>query len=122
MGRQEFFTLMLLAIAQFALLASASTLDPLRTVRSDISTIDPFTRIVVFALSVVVLAIALLAYARSKSKRILLVTAAFGFFSLKWLFKVLDIFLTPGMFLTDPLENVFEFLILLLLAVAIFKR
>lgn len=104
------------------LLASASTLDPLRHLRSELSYFDFVTRFIVLLLVIVVLGIAILAYLKNRSKRLLLVVGAFALFALKWLLKVADLFLTEGSFVTDPVENVFELLILASLFIAIFKK
>ncbi len=79
-----------------------------------------FVKTLVFVLAVFIFFISFLAYRRSGSKRILLISAAFMFFSLKWLIKVTDMFYSPGDFLSDSSESVFELIILTLLFVALF--
>ncbi len=86
------------------------------------SPINFVTRIIVFLLAFAIFAIALKAYLKTKSKRFLLVGGAFFLFATKWGLKVLDLFVSPGYFLNDPSENVFELAILLLLFLAIFKK
>ncbi len=83
---------------------------------------DFLTRLIVFALSLVILVVALLAYKRSKSNKFLFVTIAFFLFALKWALKVVDMFYSPGEFFHRAAENVFELLILIALVAAIFKK
>jgi len=84
--------------------------------------LDPIIKIIVLLLSFGIFVISLLAYRKSKSQKLLFVTIAFFFFAIKWLVKVFDIFFSPGVFLSDSSENVFEFLILISLFMAIFKK
>jgi hypothetical protein len=66
--------------------------------------------------------IAVKAYFKNKSRRLLLIGGAFFLFAVKWFLKILDLFVSPGWFLPDASENVFELLILALLFVALFFR
>ena len=101
---------------------AAQVWDPLRSVTEAADTFNTPIKMLVFLLAAAIFAISLLAYSKSKSKRILLVSLAFLFFSLKWLVKIIDIFYSPGNFLSDASENVFELGILLSLLVALFYR
>ncbi len=87
-----------------------------------IESIELPVKILVFALAAAVFVISLLAYFKSRSKRILLVSIAFLFFTLKWGVKIIDLFYSPGKFLSDASENIFELGILALLLVALFYR
>ncbi len=73
-------------------------------------------------LSFAILAISLLAYRKTHSKRLLLVTAAFFLFALKWVLKVIDQFISPGFFFGRASEAVVELAILGILFYAIFKK
>ena len=84
--------------------------------------IDFITRAIVFALSLAITAIALLAYKRSKSGKLLFVSMAFTLFTVKWALKVADIVLSPGEFFNRAAENVFELFILAALFIAIFRK
>ena len=66
-------------------------------------------------------AISYLAYRKNKSKRLLFVSIAFALFAVKWFIKLVDIFISPGSFLADSSENVFELLILASLFIALFR-
>ncbi len=73
-------------------------------------------------LSLGILVISLLAYRKTKSKRLLLVSAAFLFFAIKWILKVADQIISPGFFFSRASEAVAELIILALLFYAIFKK
>jgi len=76
----------------------------------------------VFLLSIALLAIAVMAYRKSKSRRLMFVSLAFLFFALKWALKVADLYMSPGSFLSDSSENVFELLIFISLFMALFRK
>jgi len=88
----------------------------------DVMNINFFTRIVDFLLALALFAVAFLAYRRMQTKRMLLVFTAFAFFALKWYVKLLDVFLAKKSFFTDTIGNAFEFIILLLLFLALFFK
>jgi len=73
-------------------------------------------------LSITVFVIALLAYKRTKSKRLMLVTAAFAVFALKWVLKLVDHWISPGFFVSRASDAVLDLVILALLFYAIFKK
>ena len=83
---------------------------------------DPVIKVLVLLLAFGIFVISFLAYKKSKSQKLLFVSIAFLLFALKWMVKVFDIFFSPGNFLSDSSENVFEFFILVLLFLAIFRR
>ncbi len=83
---------------------------------------SPYIKIIVALFSIALFIVALLAYRKKPSKRLLFVALAFFFFAIKWLVKVIDIFISPGAFLADSSENVFELAILALLFFAIIKK
>ncbi len=94
--------------------------DALRPVTDIAKEVDLPVKIIVFLLALSIFVISFLAYQKSKSKRILLVTIAFALFSLKWFVKLIDLFYSPGNFLTDSSENIFELGIMVSLLVALF--
>jgi hypothetical protein len=96
--------------------------DLLRPVSEAAYSFDHITKFLVFIFSLLLCFIAVKAYFKSKSRRFLLVATAFLLFAAKWLLKTLDLFLSPGSFLPDSSENVFELFILLLLFVALFFK
>lgn len=96
--------------------------DFLRPITEQAIAIDFATRIIVFVLSMAILAVALLAYRRSKSRRLAFVTIAFLLFAAKWALKVADMFISPGEFFNRAAENVFELAILASLFMALFRK
>lgn len=108
----------------FVLLAvqEAHAWDFLRPLTDFAVSIDLPIKVLVLLLSLAFLAIALLAYFRTKSQRFLFITFAFCLFSVKWLFKTFDLFVSPGYFFSDPVENIFELLIFVSLFLALFKK
>jgi hypothetical protein len=80
--------------------------------------LEPFAML----LSIGILAVSVLAYRKTQSKRLLLVSAAFFFFALKWTLRVVDQIVSPGFFFSRASEAVVEVVILGLLFFAIFKK
>jgi hypothetical protein len=97
-------------------------LEPLRVISALAANLDFITRFIVLIIALALMGIAFLAYRKKKSQRLLFVALAFLLFAVKWVLKVLDLYLSPGTFFTDPSENVFELLILASLFAALFKK
>ncbi len=96
--------------------------DFLRPLAEAAVAIDPYIKIVVFLLAVGMLFLAASAYRKTSSKKFLFIAGAFSFFALKWLLKILDVFVSPGSFFSDSSENVFELLIFASLFLAVFRK
>lgn len=96
--------------------------DFLRPAAEMAGSYDFFTRVIVFVLTLVLMGISLMAYMKVKSQKLMFVSIAFGLFALKWLLKLLDLFISPGIFFADTSENVFELLILASLFYALFVK
>ncbi len=96
--------------------------DFLRPLAEFAAQIDLFTKVVVALLAFSMFVVAFKAYRKSSSKKMLFVSLAFFLFALKWLVKIADLFFSPGSFLSDSSENVFELMILGLLFYAILKK
>jgi len=95
--------------------------DFLRPITEAAAQFDPHIKILVFLFALGLFTISYLAYSKNKSKRLLFVSIAFALFAIKWLFKLADIFVSPGSFLADSSENVFELLIFASLFIALFR-
>ncbi len=102
--------------------AEAQPWDALRPISNFAEEINEPVKWIVFLLALGIFVVSLLAYSRSKSKRMLLVSFAFFLFSLKWLIQVMDLFISPGNFLSEASENIFELGIMLSLFGALFYR
>jgi len=102
--------------------AQAQPWDPLRDLAGIATALQAPTKYIVFLLSAAMFVIAFKAYTKTKTNKMLFVALAFLFFALKWLLKVVDLYLSPGNFLSDPSENVIELIILAMLFLAIFRK
>ena len=96
--------------------------DFLRPLIQGAANIDFATRIIVFALSIALMSVSLIAYRRSKSKKLAFVSLAFTLFAVKWALKVIDLAVSPGEFFHRAAENVFELAILASLFMALFRK
>jgi len=96
--------------------------DFLRPLTDQAISLDMATRLIVFALSLALFAVAILAFRRSRSNKLMFVSVAFLLFAVKWALKVVDLFISPGEFFHRAAENVFELAILASLFMAIFKK
>jgi asparagine N-glycosylation enzyme membrane subunit Stt3 len=72
--------------------------------------------------AVVLLALSLNAYRKTRLRRLLLVTAAFGFFALSVAVRNLEIFVFPGLDVDEVLVTVLELVTLLLFFFALVFR
>lgn len=106
---------MLLLLAQYPW-------DYLRPLAELASRYDFVLRPIVLLFSLSMLTLSLLAYRKKKTKRFAFIALAFLFFSIKWVLKVLDLFVSPGYFFSDASENVFELIIFVCLLLALFRH
>lgn len=116
---KRIFPLFLIALIPLVF-AESRPWDFLRPLTEMAYSFDSITRFLVLIFALVLCFIALKAYFKNKSRRLLLIGGAFFLFAVKWFLKVLDLFLSPGTFLPDASENVFELFILGFLFVALF--
>jgi len=103
-------------------IASWHIWDILRPLAGLAATYDAFLRPIVLLFSLFILVLALLAYRKKRTKRFAFKTLAFLFFSIKWMLKVLDLFVSPGYFFSDASENVFELIIFVFLLMALLEH
>ena len=96
--------------------------DFLRPLADYALTLEPVIKPVVLLFSIAMFLVAFFAYRKNPSRKLLFVAGAFFFFALKWAVKVIDLFFSPGNFLADSSESVFELVILALLFVAILRK
>ncbi|MBI4210872.1 MAG: hypothetical protein HY544_05195 [Candidatus Diapherotrites archaeon] len=116
------FLLPLFITALSAFAAAESLWEGLRPVTGFAKDFELPIKGVVMVCSLAVFIISMLAYRKSGSRRILLVSVAFGLLALKWLVKITDVMYSPGYFLSDASDAVFELLVIASLLVAIFYR
>ena len=79
-------------------------------------------QVIVLIVSIVIFGIALLAYLRKRSQKLLFVTAAFFLFMVKWIVQVIDLFISPGLFFSVPSQGIVELATMILLLLALFKK
>jgi len=118
--KKTFLLSVLFSLVPFV--SAAQAWDFLRPVSSMAYSFDSITRILVFVFALALCFIALKAYLKNKSRRLLLIGGAFFLFAVKWFLKLIDLFVSPGWFLADASENVFELFILLFLFIALFFK
>jgi hypothetical protein len=117
----KFFLINLIALIP-GVLAQNYPWDYLRHLSTMAVSYDLYTRLIVLILTLVLTAISTMAYLKAKSQRLMFVSIAFGLFTIKWLLKVLDLFISPGNFFNDASQNVFELFILASLFYALFMK
>lgn len=113
-----FGSLLLLAGAAFA----DAPWDFLRPGVEAAQALGIVTGIVVLVVSLVLFGIAVKAYRKSGSAKLRIVCAAFGLFALKLLLSVADLIVSPGYFMSPPVQNVFDLAILVAFFVALFRK
>ena len=84
--------------------------------------LDKFTIALTLLLGLVVLAIAVKAFQKTKSSKFLLIMLAFGLFALEWILKLIDRYYIPGQLLYGPIENLLEMGIIVFLALGFFRK
>jgi len=78
--------------------------------------------LIVGAIAVVLLALSLNAYRKTRLRRLLLVSAAFGFFALSVVVRNIEIFVLPGIDVDEIFVTVLELLMLLFFFLALVLR
>lgn len=96
--------------------------DFLRPVSDFALSLDNIAKIGVLLFALVLCTVSILAYFKVKSKKMLIVASAFSLFALKYVLVVLDVFLSPGLFFSEPSQNFVELIVFVLLFWAIFKK
>jgi hypothetical protein len=72
--------------------------------------------------SIVLLLISIKALRKKHSRRLLLVSGAFGLFALKSVLNLVDFYFSPGFFMNFSVQGLFDLLIILALFIALFKE
>jgi len=125
MDHKGWIVLILISVVLISSIAAAQgnpvgdILRPLADIAEDA---DIATKYLVFLFSLAMFSVAAFAYNRKRSRQLLIVAAAFGLFAVKWTLKIIDLYVSPGMFFGDASENVTELIVLLLLFYAIIRK
>jgi hypothetical protein len=96
--------------------------DLLRPVDKVAVNFDLYITGIVLIVSLVLFAIAIMAYKKNQTKRFLLIAGAFFLFFLKWLLKATDIFFSPGLFFSLAAQDTVELITMILLFFALFWK
>lgn len=75
-----------------------------------------------FIVAGLLVVISFLAWRKKGSKRLLLVTGAFGVLFLKSILMLLDYFLSPGYFMNYAIQGFFDLLVIVMIFVALKKN
>jgi riboflavin transporter FmnP len=75
-----------------------------------------------FIVAGLLFAISFLAWKKKGSKKLLVVSAAFGVFFLKSVLMILDYYLSPGYFMNYAIQGFFDLIVLVLLFLAVLKN
>lgn len=97
-------------------------LEPFRVLSDIVIPFDGLTRVIVLVITFALLVVAFKAFKRNPTPRLKWVGIAFFLFAVKWVLKVLDLFVSPGAFFAATSENVFELFILGSLFIALFSK
>ena len=100
----------------------AAPWDFLRVSTSTAQVINPIVVWVVMLISLGLFTISIIALKKKGSQRLLFVGGAFGLFFLKNLLGLVDLYISPGIFMNFAVQGVFDLLILASLFIAIFRK
>jgi hypothetical protein len=81
-----------------------------------------YVAILLLLVALVLFSISLLAWKKKSSRRLLIVSAAFGLFLFKAVLVFLDYFISPGYFMNYAIQGFFDLGILILLFVSLLKN
>jgi hypothetical protein len=84
--------------------------------------LNPFVMGLLFLVSLAILGIALLALKKKKSKRLMIVAIAFGLIFIKSALGLIDLYVSPGIFMNFAVQGFFDLLIVGAFAIALFKK
>ncbi|MFA5357558.1 MAG: hypothetical protein WC308_01405 [archaeon] len=118
---RKFFVLVLLVLMASVVFAEAPW-DFLRPGVQAVQALGIITGAAVFLVSLVLFAVAVKAYKKSGSAKLRVVCAAFGLFALKLLLTLADLVVSPGYFMSPPVQNVFDLAILAAFFIALFRK
>ena len=101
---------------------AATPWDFLRIPTSLASTINPVVMGLLFLVSLGLFGIAVLAVKKKRSRRLILVAGAFGLFFIKSALGLIDLYVSPGIFMNFAVQGVFDLLIIGAFAIALLKK
>lgn len=111
--------LLLVLLGEGSQLYIWNSLRPFESVSESMNTV---TTMAVLLLSLGLFYISLRAHDKKPTNQFLLLSIAFGIFSLKFLIQTIDIFYSPGYFFSPAAKNVFDFFVLAALFASLIKK
>jgi len=100
----------------------AAPWDFLRVPTEIANAINPIVIGLLFIVSLLILIIAVLAFKKKNSQRLLFVSGAFALFFLKSALSLIDLYVSPGIFMNFAVQGVFDLLIIGALFIALFRK
>jgi len=119
---KKFLLILFSFLFSFNLIFAASPWDFLRPISEAAVVFEGAIKIIVLFISLLIFGISIKAYLKKKSKRLLLISAAFFLFFIKLLIGYVDVCFSPGIFFTPAAISVFDLLILVFFVIALFKK
>jgi hypothetical protein len=114
--------LTLSGVALLPSLALAAPWDFLRGATETATVVNPIIAWIVLIIALGVALVAVMALRKKKSKRLLLVSVAFGLFFLKTVLNLVDLYFSPGTFMNLGVQSIFDLVIIGALFIALFKK
>jgi divalent metal cation (Fe/Co/Zn/Cd) transporter len=116
------FAVLVLLFSMVGAVFAEAPWDFLRPGIQAVQALGIITGAVVFIISLALFGIAVKAYKKSGSPKLRVVCAAFGLFALKLLLTLIDLVVSPGYFMSPPVQNIFDLAILAAFFTALFRK
>jgi len=116
------FLLIPITLVLFLSSVFAAPWDFLRIPTEIANTINPVVVWLATIISLIVVVVSLLALKKKKSQRLWFVSGAFGLFFIKSVLGLVDLYISPGIFMNFAVQGVFDLLIIVALFLALFRK
>ena len=110
------------ALSLIPSVALAAPWDFLRGPTDLAMSVSPIVAWLALVIAFGVMVVSVLALKKKKSRRLLLVSAAFGLFFIKLALNLVDLYVSPGFFMNIGVQSVFDLLIMGALFTALFRK
>jgi hypothetical protein len=115
-------TLLLAITSLVPMFAFAAPWDFLKVIPQLAGDLNPIIEWLLLIASFSVLFISATALKRKRTQKLAFVTMAFGLFFLKSVLNLVDLYFSPGFFMNFAVQGAFDFLILVSLFIALFRK
>ena len=78
--------------------------------------VSPLVAWIMVAIALGILLVSVLAVRKKKSRRLMLVSVAFGIFFIKAILNIVDLYCSPGTFMNVSVQGIFDFLMIMTVA------